>query len=46
MTRLIIAITLFVALAAAAVFLLIVFLGLALLFYGRKPREEKAPAET
>ena len=46
MTRLIIALTLFVALVAAAVFLLIVFLGLALLFYGRKPREEKAPVET
>lgn len=46
MTRLIIALTLFVALVAAAVFLLIIFLGLALLLYGRKPKEEKAPAET
>jgi len=46
MTRLIIALTLFIALVAAAVFLLIIFLGLALLLYGRKPKEEKAPAET
>ena len=46
MTRLIIALTLFIALVAAAVFLLIIFLGLALLSYGRKPKEEKAPAET
>jgi len=46
MTRLIIALTLFVALVAAAVLLVIIFLGLALLLYGRKPKEEKAPAET
>lgn len=46
MARLVIAFLLVVILIMAALFVLIVFLGLALVFYGKKSKNENAPAET